>query len=592
MSKLFTDKEISDQYDRDGYIILDLLDEEKVSDLRKLFDETIEVISSDELYESSRNRKDETNNLINDRLQVVMEESLGELTGDNEILGGSFFLKTAGSKNFLHLHQDWSVVEEDKFETAFIWCPLQDTDASKGGLFVLPGSHAFFQNRKSGSLPGMRISFNKDIRERVIDLDLKAGQAIVYSDNLFHGSHTNPSEEHRLVATARIMQKGSKLTYYHLQEDGRVGVYYFSKDTYLNGIRKLAVGELPDGLEPVFFEENRNVEISEKTVTEKLTGKPFIPEGTQSSSSNGSENVKLKQFFKTYTPGNIAREIQHRLKKKDDSSQKVGEFYDAHHQDFIEVYGELIQAFRTTDISKILDYEFESIGLKDGMNVLDAGCGVCRPAIHFAKKANLAITAISISQRQIEHANALISDQMANGINAFKEDYHRIEEVFESGSFDRVYFLESFGHSTRKEELLLSLWKVLKPGGEVYIKDLFIRKTKNAQDQKAINEEIQKINGAYHYDVAELADVLDAARKIGFILVFAKTIDIKLEDFENLTISNKFQDLTGIYRIESFDNYIFPVEFLELKFYKPAFNIEEGKDRYFLQNLLSNKSAE
>ena len=591
MSSLFTDRALSEAYDANGYIIFDLLDDEKIKALKSLFDEHVPVIQTDEVYESSRHRSDETNNLINDTLQQVMQESLAEITGENEILGGSFFVKSAGSQNFLHLHQDWSIVEEDKFETAFIWCALQDTDASNGGLFILPESHLFFNNRKSGSLPSNRLTFNDTIRSHTKDIELKAGQAIIYSDNLFHGSYTNPSEGHRVIATGRIMQKGSRLTYYHRLDDGRIGVYYFTKDTYLNGIRELAIGQIPDGLTPAYIEENNNTEINEKTVTEKLTGE-ILQDEEGSGGENGAEKSGgIQTFFKTYTPANIIGEIKYRLRKKNDQAQKVGKFYDQHHQDFIEVYGELIQAFRTTDISKILDYEFQSIGFKDGMTVLDAGCGVCRPAIHFAKKAKLSIKALSISQQQIDHANALINNVQAKGIETFHDDYHRIEEMFPNDHFDKAYFLVSFGHSTEKDELLQSLWKVLKPGGEVYIKDLFIRKTNNTKDQKDIHEEVRKINKSYHYQVAELSELLDAARKIGFILVFAKTIDIKLEDFENLTISNKFQELTGIYKIESFDNYIFPVEFLEIKLYKPAYNLEEGKDRYFLQNLLSKKAT-
>ena len=50
-----------------------------------------------------------------------------------------------------------------------------------------------------------------------------------------------------------------------------------------------------------------------------------------------------------------------------------------------------------------------------------------------------------------------------------------LEEYFESDSFDVVYFLESFGHATNHEQVLNSAWGMLKPGGKLYIKDLFIK---------------------------------------------------------------------------------------------------------------------
>ena len=73
--------------------------------------------------------------------------------------------------------------------------------------------------------------------------------------------------------------------------------------------------------------------------------------------------------------------------------------------------------------------------------------------------------------------------------------------------------------------------------------------------------------------------------KKGWILAQLKTIDLPLEDFENLSISNEFQELTGIGRIDSWQDYIFPVEFYELVCLKPWTNPNVGNSRYFLQNL-------
>lgn len=294
----------------------------------------------------------------------------------------------------------------------------------------------------------------------------------------------------------------------------------------------------------------------------------------------------LLNFLKTYTPFNILREIFYRYISFRDHALKVGRFYDTYHEDFLEVYGELIQAFRTHDIAEILDYELESIDITDDMQVLDAGCGVGKPALYFASRTKAHFQAISISKRQIDYANKLKEQANISQVEFTLLDYHSVDQHFASQTFDRVYFLESFGHSRAKEQLLQSVWNVLKPGGELYVKDLFRRVSSNRKDQKKIIREIRKINQQYHYEVADLNTFLTTARRMGFVLKMVRTVDIKLESFENLTISNKFQELTGIYKIESFEDYIFPVDFMEVKLYKPAFNMEEGKDKYFLQNLV------
>ncbi len=52
-------------------------------------------------------------------------------------------------------------------------------------------------------------------------------------------------------------------------------------------------------------------------------------------------------------------------------------------------------------------------------------------------------------------------------------DYHDLP--FASGSFDLVYFLESSGYAYDPERLFGEVWRVLRPGGRLYIKDLFLR---------------------------------------------------------------------------------------------------------------------
>jgi hypothetical protein len=80
-------------------------------------------------------------------------------------------------------------------------------------------------------------------------------------------------------------------------------------------------------------------------------------------------------------------------------------------------------------------------------------------------------------------------------------------------------------------------------------------------------------------------EILKIIRKMGFIVNFVKTIDLDINDFENLAISNEFQELTGIAKIDNWETYIFPVDFFEIKITKPIHDLSDGLNKYFLQNL-------
>lgn len=264
----------------------------------------------------------------------------------------------------------------------------------------------------------------------------------------------------------------------------------------------------------------------------------------------------------------------------------VGQFYNDQTENFLNVYGEVIQAFRTTDVSKLLDYQIGAIGFEKGWKVIDAGCGVCGPARYFAKNAGVTVDALTVSEDQVRRSKELIEkDGLAKSVNVHQGDFHEMENTLDAENYDAVYFLESFGHAQSHSKVLDSAWNMLKPGGVLYIKDLFIKEGAFPRHEKAINAEAENINTAYRYNIADLYHVVSHMRKQGFIVNFIKTIDLKLEEFENLTISNDFQELTGINKIENLRDYVFPVDFFEIKCTKPWTDLSEGNSRYFLQNL-------
>ena len=319
------------------------------------------------------------------------------------------------------------------------------------------------------------------------------------------------------------------------------------------------------------------------------------------------QRVENRTFWQIYTLPNIWNEIKLRLSAMSTQrnasptrsrtapaydgkhAREVGQFYDVHYDDFQQVYGEVIQAFRTRNIADLLNYQINSIGFRPGQRALDAGCGNGVPAIHFAQQAQVQVDAITISKRQYEMARSKIAlGNLADRITVVLGDFHELTKHFSSQSYDVVYFLESFGHSRAKRRVIDQCWDVLKPGGILFIKDLFRRIPVERAHKRRIERELRRINEAYRYDVADLTAVLNDIRGKGFILTSLKTIDLSLEQFENLAISNRFQELTGLARIDNWADYVFPVEFFELKCVKPEYSLEERVDRYFLQHRYHN----
>jgi cyclopropane fatty-acyl-phospholipid synthase-like methyltransferase len=312
----------------------------------------------------------------------------------------------------------------------------------------------------------------------------------------------------------------------------------------------------------------------------------------------------MGRLLQTYTLRNIRNEIVHRVNTwkartqatsdprgsepayDDTHALSVGRFYDTHHQSFMRVYGDVIQALRTRDVTTLLDHQIRTIGLQAGQHVLDAGCGVAAPAIYFARHAGVRVDAITISHAQHEAARRNVAAAgLPDYVNVVHGDYHRLPEYFPAGAYDVIYFLESFGHSRAKTRLIDRCWTMLKPGGLLYIKDLFVRVPLRPEHAAPIEAQVRRINDAYHYEIADLNRLIDDVRGRGFYLSSVRSVELDLEAFENLAISNEFQELTGIARIDDWNAYVFPVDFFEICCRKPLFRIDQRLDRHYLQNL-------
>lgn len=262
----------------------------------------------------------------------------------------------------------------------------------------------------------------------------------------------------------------------------------------------------------------------------------------------------------------------------------VADFYNATTDKFLQVYGEVIQAFRTNNVEDYLKYTIESAQLQNGQHIIDAGCGVCGPASFFAQQLpEIKIEACTISQVQAEKATANTeAKNVAAQVKVTLGDYHFLNDLFPEEAFDRVIFLESFGHSKNKPLAIDAVKKVLKPGGKVYIKDLFTRESENEWEQLRIHQICEQINKAYEYEVGNLYQVVSALRRKGFIIHFIRTPQVEMSAFEHLSISNDFQNLFNIGKIDSWEEYVFPIDFYEILAEKPAFNPQDQMHLYHM----------
>ncbi|MFP4663780.1 MAG: SAM-dependent methyltransferase [Bacteroidales bacterium] len=249
-------------------------------------------------------------------------------------------------------------------------------------------------------------------------------------------------------------------------------------------------------------------------------------------------------------------------------SKKTETYYDAWTRRYMESgYGDVIQAHRPTDVHDLLRYTAEQTGIRDGITILDAGCGVCGPAIYFAQNFDVKIHALSISGEQIRISeNRIRQAELQDQIFPQKGDFHHLNDIYPAEHFDLIIMLESYGHAARPKELIQSAERVLKKNGQIYIKDYFQKEiTGSKSRRKAVKKAIKKMNTIYAYKLPDLYDTLQHLRQADLSLQYVQRHQLPLDNEKSV---RQFEADHGIDLYDGGYNFIF-LEPLELLFRKP-----------------------
>ena len=92
------------------------------------------------------------------------------------------------------------------------------------------------------------------------------------------------------------------------------------------------------------------------------------------------------------------------------SSEDIKQYYEEWTGRYIESFGEVFQGRSATNLDALMDYYIQSAGFKPGMKLVDAGCGICGPAIMLAKKVDVQIDAVTISEEQMHIAREKVKE--------------------------------------------------------------------------------------------------------------------------------------------------------------------------------------
>lgn len=245
----FLDPNLRDEFLRNGFVRVPLLDRSEVERLLATYRSTDSGMSVG-FYTTLWSRNLEYRKRVADEVGGVLTPRLKRYFSGGRLVLTQFAVKRGGQPESSQcpLHQDWSFVDERRHQAVSLWCPLVDITLENGPLAVVPGSHRASEPPRPNYATGEDYQQFRPLfpllREKYArELCLSAGECLLYDGAIVHSSRPNHSNEDRVVVVAVIIPDGAQLRHYWRPSRDAVEAFDVDEDFFLTEVE---VGRRPN----------------------------------------------------------------------------------------------------------------------------------------------------------------------------------------------------------------------------------------------------------------------------------------------------------------------------------------------------------
>ena len=177
---VFKNPEYAESLIKDGVVKIPFLSVEQLSELNDFY---VEMHPNDDLpalYDGIHMtiwHSDLAYKLkVRDTIKQIISDAFEENFINYRALSQQFIIKKQGSETTFPIHQDWAIVDEEKYFSLNIWIPLHDVDERNGAMWIVKGSHKIGNTiRGAGILFPNYQPYLDELKPYMTSFNMKAG---------------------------------------------------------------------------------------------------------------------------------------------------------------------------------------------------------------------------------------------------------------------------------------------------------------------------------------------------------------------------------------------------------------------------------
>lgn len=199
-------------------------------------------------------------------IREIFSPHIERLLSNYEILTGNFFVKPPATGELM-VHRNFTFIQDIIDKTLTLWFPLVDVDETNGTIQVVEGSHSIVSHITTPTSPPFFQNFESQILNKYCQpISLRAGEVLIFDDDLLHGSGINKSASPRCVVQIVAIPKVARPVVYYLDQNStnnQFEVFEINSDFFIENTLTDMLTR-PNHLKSIGYVDNKNTILSEE----------------------------------------------------------------------------------------------------------------------------------------------------------------------------------------------------------------------------------------------------------------------------------------------------------------------------------------
>lgn len=237
MQQIFKDIDIQHRFERDGFVVLKLLNQHSVNILLNYYKKTNIQQQNHEIFTVG---SDHTNKLLVDEMtDYILDCTRHELNNiliNYQAITASYIIKYPNTHGTINPHQDWSFIDDEKeFCSMTCWIPLINVNIKTGCIGAVKGSQHIFKNVRPSPMPYVKTPLaehNDLLISYLTMISMNAGEALFFNHRCVHASLPNTSTQDRVAIGISIANNNAKMVHFYLNPNKENSTLVYPSDKF------------------------------------------------------------------------------------------------------------------------------------------------------------------------------------------------------------------------------------------------------------------------------------------------------------------------------------------------------------------------